>query len=153
IKAIFAGMGEPLLNYGNVVGAATEMLDSGLVHGISLNTIGIPDRVRQLARERLPLNLYVSLHATTDETRTRLIPLNPRYPIAATLAGATDFAHERATKVRIGYLLLPGVNDDAGDAERLLELLDPNLFHVQLLIWNEIEGLPFRRISDEDAVR
>jgi len=152
IKVHFAGMGEPLMNYDAVVAAADRLLDSGLAARVTLVTTGIPELIRRLAHEPVDLGLYISLHATSDDRRTRLIPTNKKYPMHEVLAAAAEFARVRESKVRIAYLLLPGVNASLEDADDLAALIDPEIFHVQLLLWNPIEGLPFTRIQDDDAI-
>jgi 23S rRNA (adenine2503-C2)-methyltransferase len=95
------------------------------------------------------VQLHVSLHATQDETRRRLIPITRKWGIAEILQASRHFAHVRGRRVIINYLLFEGVNDSTDDAGRLVDLLDPELFEVHLLLWNEIPGFDFHRIDDE----
>ncbi|HEX8488144.1 MAG TPA: hypothetical protein VF642_06350, partial [Propionibacteriaceae bacterium] len=87
-----------------------------------------------------------------DTLRSSLVPLNRKYPISAVLAAAREFALVTGRRVDISYLLLRGINDTAEDARELAALLDPDLFTVKLLLWNEVPELPFERVSDSDAV-
>jgi 23S rRNA (adenine2503-C2)-methyltransferase len=144
-----SGMGEPLLNYDNVVEAARRLYEWTDIEVVSATTSGIVPRIRRLAEEDTYIQLHVSLHATDDDTRRRLIPITRKWGIAEVLDAARMFALTRGRQVIINYLLFEGVNDSPADAHRLIELLDPALFEVHLLLWNEIPGFDFRRIDDE----
>jgi 23S rRNA (adenine2503-C2)-methyltransferase len=152
-RVIFAGMGEPLLNPDEVLRAVTLFEQDAEVEHVSVSTIGVVPALQRLTREAPSVDLFISLHATTDEVRTRLIPLNKAYPIAEVLRAGADFATAHGRMVDISYLLFGGVNDFDEDADRLAALLDPELFRVQLLLWNDVPGLPFSRIEDEVARR
>lgn len=139
----FAGMGEPLLNYEHVVAAAEAMRSAHLAAIVSVSTSGIVPRINDLARvAHTSVNrLYISLHATTDEQRTPLVPLNRKYPLLQVLRAARAYAEQTGTKVTATYLLFAGLNDTPDDLERLMHLLDPDRFLVQLSVWNPIEGV------------
>lgn len=142
-QVALAGMGEPLLNFGAVVLAASQMRARGLAPIVSLSTSGIVPRMLELADTAdLAVNkLFISLHATTNEVRTRLVPMNRKYPISEVLAAARIYAKRTGTKVTATYLLFADVNDTNGDLSRLLDLLDPDLFLVQLSEWNPVQGV------------
>ncbi|WP_024804040.1 23S rRNA (adenine(2503)-C(2))-methyltransferase RlmN [Nocardia sp. BMG51109] len=152
IRVVFAGMGEPMLNYEPVRDAALRLAGHDDIRNVAISTMGIVPAIRRLAAEAPTVDLYVSLHAATDPLRTTLVPLNRKYPIEAVLAAATEFATSTGRRVDISYLLLRGINDSAGDARELAALLDPDLFTVKVLLWNEVAGLPFERVPDEHAV-
>lgn len=122
--AMLQGVGEPLLNYENVVEAIGQLQHStrwkALRHCIS--TVGIPDRIRSLSSEGLPINLNVSLHATTDEQRATLMP-RTRFTIREILSAVEHYAKHGICDAPIGvqYLLLKGVNDSTADLDRLIE--------------------------------
>jgi 23S rRNA (adenine2503-C2)-methyltransferase len=143
-----SGMGEPLLNYDQVLEAARGLYAWTDIDVVSTTTSGIVPRIEQLADEDTYIQLHVSLHATRDEVRTRLIPIGRKWRIDAILAASAGFARSWRRQVIVNYLLFEGVNDSADDARRLVDLLDPELFEVHLLMWNEIPGFPFRRIAD-----
>lgn len=147
----FAGMGEPLLNFENVTRSSTDLLQRGLVSSVSLSTVGIVPGIRRLAVEKPEIILFVSLHATTDESRRHLIPLNDKYSIADVLNASRFHAESTGHPVIVSYLLFSGINDSDEDLDRLCQLLDPQLFNVQILMWNEIQQLPFSRVSDSRA--
>jgi 23S rRNA (adenine2503-C2)-methyltransferase len=85
--------------------------------------------------------LFISLHATTDGARALLVPTNRKYPLSQVLAAARIYAKKTETKVTATYLLFAGLNDTDGDLYRLLDLLDPTLFVVQLSEWNPVQGV------------
>ncbi|QUQ68813.1 radical SAM protein [Kutzneria sp. CA-103260] len=143
-----SGMGEPMLNYDNVVEAARRLYEWTGIEVVSATTSGIVPRIYQLAEESTYIQLHVSLHATQDETRKQLIPISRKWSIAEVLEAATYFARTQGRRVIVNYLLFEGINDSDDDARRLIDLLDPELFEVHFLLWNEIEGFDFRRISD-----
>jgi 23S rRNA (adenine2503-C2)-methyltransferase len=94
-------------------------------------------------------NLAISLHATTDEVRSRLVPVNTRYPIADLLAALRRFPLAKRRRITFEYVLLDGVNDTPEDARRLVRLLDGLRAKVNLLPLNEAPGIPFTRPSDQ----
>jgi 23S rRNA (adenine2503-C2)-methyltransferase len=147
-SVIFAGMGEPLHNFDAVAAATRQLLDEGLTQYVTVTTSGIVPRMLELPS--LPLHkLSVSLHATTDEVRNRLVPINKRYPIAAVLDAATRYRLATGNEVIVNYLLFDGVNDTDEDADRLAALLDPALFTVKFKEWNDVEGTGLRRSPPE----
>lgn len=124
---VFMGMGEPLLNLPAVLEASRLLLHPKAFamapRRVTVSTVGIPSRIEQLLRE-VPVNLAVSLHATTDEVRDRLVPLNRRFPLRAlldTLRGLERLTRRRP--VFFEYTLVAGVNDGVEDARRLAPLL------------------------------
>jgi len=148
---VFMGMGEPLVNLGNLV-RAIEIINSndGFALGekrITVSTIGVPETIRELGRTGLKFGLAISLNATTDEERTRLMPAARR--IDETLAAGIEFARARKTRVTIEYVLIRDVNDSEEDARRLAGLTAGKPFKINLIPFNEWEGCAFRRPSDE----
>jgi 23S rRNA (adenine2503-C2)-methyltransferase len=143
-QVALAGMGEPLLNFEAVREAATIVRARGLATTVSVSTSGIVPRVYDLAESAAwAVNkLFISLHATTDDVRNRLVPLNRKYPLTQLLSAARCYAEETGTKVTATYLLFAGLNDSDGDLHRLLDLLDPVHFIVQLSEWNPVQGVP-----------
>lgn len=152
VRVVFAGMGEPMLNYESVRDAALGLIARDDVLNVAISTMGIVPAMRRLAAEAPTVDLYVSLHAPNDALRSSLIPLNNKYPIDIVLDAARTFARDTGRRVDISYLLLAGINDSARDAQELAQLLDNDLFTVKVLLWNTVPGLPFERVSDEHAV-
>jgi 23S rRNA (adenine2503-C2)-methyltransferase len=141
-NVVMMGMGEPLLNYDNVVRAVKSF---GLsARRITLSTVGLPDRIRKLAKERFPVNLAVSLHAPDDETRDRLVPVNRKFGVEEVIAAARDYFEDTGRDVTFEYILIAGENDSAVHAERLARLLRGGNLNVNLIPMNPVEGLPYR---------
>jgi 23S rRNA (adenine2503-C2)-methyltransferase len=145
-NVVFMGMGEPLANY-EATWAAIERLhdDVGIsARRITVSTVGVVPGIRRLALERLPVTLAVSLHAATDARRTQLVPLNRRYPIAAVLDAAADYAGARGRRISFEYACIAGVNDSLEEAEALGSLLGgfPGAggAHVNLIPLNQTAG-------------
>lgn len=141
---VLMGMGEPLINYGVVVAFLQRMTDTesfglGARH-ITVSTSGIAPRIRQLAREPFQVNLAVSLHATDDELRTRLVPINRRYPLAELMAACRDYIAVTRRRISFEYTLIRDVNDSPEHARRLAALLRGLLCHVNLIPLNPIDA-------------
>jgi 23S rRNA (adenine2503-C2)-methyltransferase len=154
---VLMGMGEPLHNYDNTM-KALRMLHSE--HGlavsprrVTLSTVGIVPAMERLGREPLMPNLAVSLHATTDEQRTALVPPNRRYPLAAILETCRRFPLKKRNRITFEYVMLDSVNDTPEDARRLVRLLTGIKSKVNLIPLNPAPGIPFSRPSDERVNR
>lgn len=143
-NVVFMGMGEPLANCAAVVRALRLLLaPEGLglsPRRITLSTSGLPDRIRQLAAEDLGVRLAVSLHAADDATRTALMPINARYPLAEVLAAARVYAERSGRRVSFEYVMLAGVNDADADARRLAGLATQERAHVNLIPYNPTDA-------------
>ncbi len=153
-NVVMMGMGEPLLNYEEVVRALRLMrLEHGPAIGgrkVTVSTAGYVPGIRRLAREDLNLGLAISLNATTDELRDQLMPINRKFPIAELLAAAAEFFSLRGRRVTFEYVLLAGVNDSDEDALRLADLTREVPCKINLIPYNELgEDTPFRRPPPE----
>jgi 23S rRNA (adenine2503-C2)-methyltransferase len=149
---VLMGMGEPLHNYDNTM-KALRMLHSE--HGlaisprrITLSTVGIVPGLERLGRESMMPNLAVSLHATTDEQRTALVPPNKKYPLADILDACRQFPLKKRSRITFEYVMLDGVNDTPEDARRLVRLLSGIKAKVNLIPLNPAPGIPYDRPSD-----
>jgi 23S rRNA (adenine2503-C2)-methyltransferase len=153
VNVVFMGMGEPLLNYDVVLRAVRLLADPrgiGLsTRRMTLSTAGIVPRIAQLGREPVRPKLAVSLNATTDEVRTRLMPLNKKWNIAALLEACRDFPLRPGERLTFEYVLLEGVNDTPADARRLLRLVNGLRAKVNLIAMNPGAELPYRTPSAE----
>ncbi len=154
---VLMGMGEPLHNYDHTM-KALRILHSE--HGFSvsprrvtLSTVGIVPGLQRLAREPLMPNLAVSLHATTDEQRSELVPPNRKYPLAEILETCRRFPLRKRSRITFEYVMLDGVNDTPEDARRLARLLSGIKSKVNLIPLNPAPGIPFERPSDERVDR
>ena len=146
-NVVFMGMGEPMQNLDEVLDACgTINASDGLgisARRIAISTVGWVPGIARLTDHPLPVRLAVSLHAADDETRSALMPINQRYPIANLLSACTRYCDTTGRRVFIEYLLLDGVNDSVADAKRLARLLRDGRFHVNVIEYNATEG-PYR---------
>jgi 23S rRNA (adenine2503-C2)-methyltransferase len=135
---VFMGMGEPMLNYENVIAAARLLPDVGITHRrTTISTVGWLPGLRRFVEEvEEPIRLALSLHAAGGELRSRLMPVNERYPLEDVLATCRRYFALRHRKVFVEYVMLAGVNDSPDQARELAALLDPQIFKVNLIPYN-----------------
>jgi len=150
---VFMGMGEPLHNFEQVTKAFSLLIHpwgAGFSpRRITVSTAGVVPKIGELGRLSPAPNLAISLNATTDDVRDRLMPVNRKWPIAALLEAARAFPLAHGRKVTFEYVLLAGVNDADADAERLPRLLKGMPSMVNLIPWNPFSGPLFTRPSAE----
>ena len=154
---VLMGMGEPLHNYDNTM-KALRMLhgEHGLAvspRRVTLSTVGIVPGLERLAHEPLMPNLAISLHATTDELRSRLVPPNRKYALEDILEVCRRFPLKRRSRITFEYVLLAEVNDSPEDARQLARLLHGIRAKVNLIPLNPAPGIPFDRPSDDRVDR
>lgn len=147
---VFMGMGEPLANYQRLVKALT-MMTSAWGMGISprritVSTVGLVPMMERLLTE-VPVRIAVSLHATTDELRDRLAPINKRYPLEVLLETCARLPLKQRERITFEYVMLRDVNDSIDDAKRLVKLLAPLRGKVNLIFFNAFEGAGFEGSS------
>ena len=146
---VFMGMGEPLANYDAVMDAVRILHDElGLNLGarrITLSTSGLVPQIERLAGEGLALGLALSLHATTDELRDTLVPVNRRWPLRELLPAAQAYGLRTGRRVTIEYTLIADVNDSSEDADRLAAIARDLPSKINLIPYNPVPGLPYRR--------
>ena len=149
---VFMGMGEPLHNLDNVVRAIEILIDgNGLQFSnrrVTVSTSGLLPEMAELGR-RVTINLAVSLNATTDEQRDRLMPVNRTYPIASLIEACRNFPLPSRRKITFEYVMIRGVNDSLDDARRFLRLIANIPNKVNLIPFNEHEGCAFRAPTRE----
>jgi 23S rRNA (adenine2503-C2)-methyltransferase len=150
---VFMGMGEPLHNFDNLVRALTILehpWGAALSpRRITVSTVGLVSGIQELGKVQPAPNLAISLNATTDEIRDRLMPVNKKWNIAALMAAARAFPLAHRKRVTFEYVLLAGVNDTDEDARRLPRLLKGIPSKVNLIPWNPVEGLGFARPTSQ----
>jgi 23S rRNA (adenine2503-C2)-methyltransferase len=135
--AVFMGMGEPMMNLGNVLGACERLPDLGIAHRrTAISTVGWVPGIDALARTDMPIRLALSLHAPEDGLRSEIMPVNDRYPLADVLAACRRFHERKRRRVFIEYVMLAGVNDRYEQALALARLLDARIFKVNLIPYN-----------------
>ena len=137
-NAALMGMGEPLMNIEAVLTAVRALPDLGVgARHTAISTAGWVPGIDRLAAEGLPVRLALSLHAPDDELRHTLMPVNARFPIAEVLSACKRFYTARRRKVLVEYLMLAGVNDRTEQARALTRLLNPKVFKLNLIPYNE----------------
>ena len=148
-NVVFMGMGEPLANYDRVWSAVTRLHgEMGLsARHLTLSTVGVVPGIRRLARERLPVNLAVSLHAANDEKRDALVPINKRYPLADLAAACAEYVKATGRRLSIEWAMIHDVNDQESDALELSCFARPLGAHVNLIPLNPTPGYPVRGTS------
>jgi 23S rRNA (adenine2503-C2)-methyltransferase len=136
--AVFMGMGEPLMNLDPVLEAARRLPDLGITHRrTTISTVGwLPGLTRFIDEVNEPIRLALSLHAPGATLRSRLMPVNDRYPLPEVLAECRRYVELRHRRVFVEYVLLAGVNDSPEQAEELARLLGPEGFKVNLIPYN-----------------
>jgi 23S rRNA (adenine2503-C2)-methyltransferase len=135
---VFMGMGEPMLNLDAVLEAARLLPDLGITHRrTTISTVGwLPGLHRFVDEVEEPIRLALSLHAADGALRSRLMPVNDRYPLADVLAECRRYAVLHGRKVFVEYVMLAGVNDRVEQAAQLARILDARTFKVNLIPYN-----------------
>ncbi|RPJ64141.1 MAG: 23S rRNA (adenine(2503)-C(2))-methyltransferase RlmN [Dehalococcoidia bacterium] len=148
---VFMGMGEPLINYDATL-AAVKLLNTELnigMRNITVSTIGYVPGIYKLSKEKLQITLAVSLHASEDSLRRRLVPGMSRYKLEEIVEACRAYFDETGRRVSFEYCLLKGINDSKDDAARLAVLIRGLNCHVNLIPYNAVEGCVYR--SPEQA--
>jgi len=153
LNIVFMGMGEPLHNFDNVVRAA-KLLNDGLGSNFSkrkvtISTSGLVPRIKELGELNIPVALAISLNATTDESRTKLIPINKKYPLEDLLGTLRQFPLGGRMRVTFEYVMLHGENDTLEDLARLPKLIRGIPAKINLIPYNENAGLGFKGPPEE----
>ena len=135
---VFMGMGEPFLNYDEVLAAALRLPEIGITHRrTTISTVGwMPGLTRFVDEVEQPIRLALSIHAADPRLRSEIMPVNDRYPLPSVLAECHRYVALRRRKVFVEYVLLAGVNDSPERARELAALLDPKVFKVNLIPYN-----------------
>jgi 23S rRNA (adenine2503-C2)-methyltransferase len=146
-NVVLMGMGEPLANY-DATWRALQILNDrdGFALGgrsITVSTAGVVPGIDRISRERLQVGLAVSLHAPTDRMRSKLVPLNKRWPLSELMAACRRYVDRTRRRVTFEYALLQGINDSDQQAERLAKLLLHLRCHVNLIPVNRVDGSPY----------
>ena len=151
---VFMGMGEPLLNYDNVVRAAQYLTDEEACgfspRRVTISTSGIVPRLRELGHA-VPTQLAVSLNATTNAQRTMIMPINKKWPIEELIAAMRDYPLLPRRKITVEYVMLGGINDTLDDARRLVQLLGSIPVKINLLPLNAHERTEFVPPQNKDV--
>ena len=154
---VFMGMGEPLSNYKNVIKAIRALnAPWGLGIGarrITVSTVGLPPAIRRLAEFDIPVTLALSLHAPNDDLRREIIPWAEYTTIKELLEACQAYFHASGREITLEYILLGGLNDRPEHARELATIARSLRANVNLIRYNEVEGLPYKRPISEDVLR
>ncbi len=154
---VFMGIGEPLDNYDNVLNSISIInnpkgLNIGARH-ISISTSGIVPKIYELAQQDLQCTLSISLHATTNEKRNTMMPINKKYPIEELIKACKDYINKTNKRISFEYALAKQNNDNLEDAKRLVGLLKGLLCHVNLIPINQIENGIYKKSTNENIIK
>lgn len=148
---VVMGMGEPLANYDALIRALTILnAEWGLGFGarrITISTSGLVPKILKLADEPLGFRLAISLHGATDEVREKIMPVNKAFPLAKLLPAVKTFAEKHGRMITLEFILIEDVNDSLDQAEKLRDIAIDLHAHVNLIPYNTVEGLPWKRPS------
>src|SRR5882724_6747451 len=148
---VVMGMGEPLANYDALIRALTILnADWGLGFGarrITISTSGLVPKILKLAEEDLGFRLAISLHGATDEVREKIMPINKAYPLAKLIPAVQTFSEKHGRMITLEFILIEEVNDSLEQAEKLRDIALDLHAHVNLIPYNTVEGLPWKRPS------
>jgi 23S rRNA (adenine2503-C2)-methyltransferase len=155
-NVVFMGMGEPMSNYANVMQAIRILNDPKCFNmgarRITISTVGVPAKMLQLAEEELPINLALSLHAPNEPLRRELIPWAEHFALPDILDACRVYFDKTGREITLEYILLAGVNDRAEHARELAKLCRTMRANVNLIRYNEVSGLPYKRPVSRDVV-
>ena len=156
-NVVFMGIGEPLDNYDNVVNAIhiinnPKGFNIGARH-ISVSTSGLVPKIYQLADENIQCTLSISLHATNNEKRSGMMPVNNAYPIEELIQACKDYIAKTNRRISFEYALAKDSNDNLDDAKELVKLLKGMLCHVNLIPINKIENGQYSKSTNENIMR
>ena len=154
---VYMGMGEPLLNYNNVLKSIERITASDSMamspKRITVSTAGVAKMIRQLGDDKVKFNLALSLHAANDEKRNTIMAINETNNIAALVDALNYFYEQTKNDITLEYVLLKGVNDSVEDAEELVKVYRKIPTHlINIIEFNTVSGIPFLK-SDEDTTQ
>jgi len=155
-NVVFMGMGEPLANYANVMQAIRILNDPKCLNlgarRITISTVGVPSKMKELADEELPINLALSLHAPNEPLRRQLIPWADHFALPDILDACRAYFDKTGREITLEYILLAGVNDRPEHARELAKVCKTMRANVNLIRYNEVASLPFKRPKSQDVV-
>lgn len=147
-NVVVMGIGEPLANLSNLLPVLETLNEKGGMglgaRRTTISTVGLPDKIRELAGVGKAYNLAISLHAPNEKLRTELVPVNKSIGLAEVMQAADDYFDITGRRVTYEYVLMGNINDSAEEAEQLVKLLKGRRAHVNLIPLNDVEELPFR---------
>ena len=146
---VVMGMGEPLANFDYLITSLNIFYSQDKfafgARRITVSTCGIADKIRKLAEIKFPFRLAISLHGATDEVRTQIMPINKKYPLSEVISAAKEFSSVCGRMITLEYILIADVNDLFQQANKLAEIAKNLHAHVNLIPYNTVEALPWKR--------
>ena len=151
-NSVFMGMGEPLLNYENVLAAIEKITaEDGLAmspYRLTLSTSGIIEGIKRLADDNVRFNLAISLHSAVNTTRDKIMPINKAYPLPKLAEAIKYFVDKTGTRPTFEYLLLKNVNDSLEDAKALAVFCRQFPVKINIIEYNEVDNAPYHHSPD-----
>lgn len=151
-NVVYMGMGEPFLNYNEVIKSARMLLDENALNlsarSITISTSGVIDGIKKFANENWQVNLAVSLHATNQKDRASIMPIALPHTLTQLMESLYDYEKKCGRRISYEFVLLKGVNDSKENAKELVKLIKGTLCHVNLIQYNETD-LGFKKSTDE----
>ena len=155
-NVVFMGMGEPMANYANVFRAIQILHDTKCLNigarRITVSTVGVPKKIRDMAHEELPLGLAISLHAPNEPLRKQLIPWAEHFSMNEILDASRYYFEQTGREITFEYILLAGVNDRVEHAQELARICKTIRANVNLIRYNEVASLPHKRPTSESVM-
>ncbi|MBO8158514.1 23S rRNA (adenine(2503)-C(2))-methyltransferase RlmN [Thermosyntropha sp.] len=156
-NVVYMGMGEPMFNYDEVIKSIYILNDhKGINIGqrsITISTSGDVKGIEKLALENLQVTLAVSLHACDNELRDKLVPINRKYPLESLFKAVEFYIAQTNRRVTFEYVMLDDVNISRKDADNMIKLVKPLLANVNLIPYNEVEGLPYQKPAKDKILQ
>ena len=156
-NVVFMGIGEPLDNYDNVVNSIRIINNPKGINirarHISVSTSGLVPKIYKIAEENIQCTLSISLHATNNEKRSSMMPVNNSYPIEELIKACKDYIDKTNRRISFEYALAKDNNDNLEDAKELVKLLKGMICHVNLIPINKIENGKFDKSSNENIIK
>ena len=154
-NVVMMGMGEPFHNYDAVMSAIRVLNDSkGFSLGMrrfTISTVGLVPGINRFTKEDAQINLAISLHAADDQLRSKIVPINKKYPLEELMAACDQYLEQTKRRITIEWALIDGINDDPEQARKLVKLLSGKLFHVNLIQLNPVEHFSGKPSGMESA--
>jgi 23S rRNA (adenine2503-C2)-methyltransferase len=154
---VFMGMGEPLANLDNLLAAITLITGEKTLHlgarHLTISTSGLLPQIRKLAEHPQQIRLAISLHGATDEVREKIMPVNKAYPLAKLIPAIEQFTAKHGRMVTLEFILIEDVNDSIDQAGELRDIARDLHAHVNLIPYNTVAGLPWKRPSNNRQER
>ena len=152
---VFMGIGEPLDNYDNTLRAIRTFNDKDAFYigarKITISTCGLIPGMERLSEEGMQIELSVSLHSADDAVRSKIVPINKKYPLADLMEACRRYTEKTNRIITFEYVLINGVNSSSGDASKLVRLLKGMKCKVNTIAYNQIRSLGFDPPSDKDV--